>query len=213
MFDYFQERLEITWDENCWAVRQGFAALDAYYGILRERGRKVINTLIDEDRIGILAIGHPYHHDPGLNHGILDEFQIHGFPILCVESLPTDEEFLRPLFGNTGEAEEMIDPCAISNVWQRNFNRNTNHKIWAARVAARHPNLAVVDFSSFKCGHDAPTYSYIDTTLDASATPHFLFHDLDQNKPRASLRIRIQTIEYFLRLEEANLRARVGLSA
>lgn len=213
MFDYFETRLDITWDENCWAVRQGFAAMESYYTRVRERGRQLLNSLIDQDRIGILAIGHPYHHDPGLNHGILDEFQLRGFPVLCIESLPVDEEFLRPLFGDTGEAAEMIEPLSISNVWQRNFNRNTNHKIWAARVASRHPNLAVVDFSSFKCGHDAPTYSYIDAILDASATPHFLFHDLDQNKPRASQKIRIQTIEYFLRLEETKLRQQVEKSA
>ncbi len=213
MFDYFETRLGITWDENCWAVRQGFAAMESYYGRMRERGRRLINRLIEHDRIGILAIGHPYHHDPGLNHGILNEFQVRGFPILCIESLPVDEEFLGPLFGDAGEAGGMMNPLSISDVWQRNFNRNTNHKIWAARVAARHPNLVVVDFSSFKCGHDAPTYSYIDAILDASATPHFLFHDLDQNKPRASQKIRIQTIDYFLRLEEAKLRLRVEKSA
>ncbi len=213
MFDYFEERLGITWDENCWAVREGFAAMERYYERLRNRGRQVLNELIDGDRIGILAIGHPYHHDPGLNHGILEEFQRRGFPILCVESLPVDEEFLRPLFGTDAESEGMIDPRSISDVWQRNFNRNTNHKIWAAKIAARHPNLAVVDFSSFKCGHDAPTYSYVGTILDASATPHFLFHDLDQNKPRASLKIRIQTIEYFLRLEAIRLHTRMGASA
>jgi predicted CoA-substrate-specific enzyme activase len=213
MFDYFEERLGITWDENCWAVCQGYAAMEQYYERLRTRGRAILNDLIDQDRIGILAIGHPYHHDPGLNHGILEEFQRRGFPILCVESLPVDEEFLRPLFGADAEAEGMLDSRRINDVWHRNFNRNTNHKIWAAKVAARHPNLAVVDLSSFKCGHDAPTYSYIDTILDASATPHFLFHDLDQNKPRASLKIRIQTIEYFLRLEETKLKTLVGIRA
>jgi len=92
----------------------------------------------------------------------------------------------------------------------RNFNRNTNHKIWAAKVAARHPNLAVIDLSSFKCGHDAPTYSYIGNILDASETPHFLFHDIDQNKPGATFKIRIQTIEYFLRLEEERLKERAN---
>ena len=29
-------------------------------------------------------------------------------------------------------------------------------KVWAAKFAARHPNVAVLDLSSFKCGHDAP---------------------------------------------------------
>jgi len=74
-----------------------------------------------------------------------------------------------------------------------------------SQKAARHPNLAVIDLSSFKCGHDAPTYSYIDNILDSTRTPHFLFHDIDQNKPRASHLIRIQTIDYFLQLEQSKL--------
>ena len=97
----------------------------------------------------------------------------------------------------------------ITDVWHRNFNRNTNLKVWAAKIAARHPNLAVIDLSSFKCGHDAPTYSYIDNILDATETPHFLFHDIDQNKPGATFNIRIDTIEYFLRLEEERLSEKV----
>jgi len=206
MFIYFKDRLEITEDENSWAVRQGFKAMIDYFRILREKGTQVINQLITEDKIGILVVGHPYHHDPGLNHGILEEFQVRGFPILCIESLPTTPEFLGPLFA--GEAQD-ADHDDIRDVWMRNFNRNTNIKIWAARIAARHPNLAVVDFSSFKCGHDAPTYSYIEEILDASETPHFLFHDVDQNKPKASFNIRIQTIEYFLLLEQERMRSKI----
>ena len=91
-------------------------------------------------------------------------------------------------------------------LWMRNFNRNTNHKVWAAQVAARHPNLAVLDLSSFKCGHDAPTYTYVDKILDATETPHFTFHDIDQNRPGASFKIRIDTIDYFLKRQEIKLR-------
>ncbi|MBD3317619.1 MAG: CoA activase [Chitinivibrionales bacterium] len=209
LYEYFHERLGVTEDENAWAVRQGYAAMHRYLEDMRAAGGAVINRLIDEDRIGILVLGHPYHHDPGLSHQILDEFQMRGFPVLTIESLPADVEFLGPLFAE--ESADGIERAArdIKDIWSRNFNRNTNLKIWAAKVAARHPNLAVIDLSSFKCGHDAPTYSYIDNILDASETPHFLFHDLDQNKPRASIVIRIQTIEYFLRLEEERLRRRV----
>jgi predicted nucleotide-binding protein (sugar kinase/HSP70/actin superfamily) len=146
-------------------------------------------------------LGHPYHHDPGFNHEIVDQFQIRGFPVLCIESLPTDPIFLSSFFTE----DELNEYFCIKDVWNRNFNRNTNLKIWAAKIAARHPNLVVVDLSSFKCGHDAPTYSYMSNILDASETPHFLFHDIDQNKPGAAFKIRIQTIEYFLRLEEARL--------
>jgi len=205
LWEYFGERLGLTRDENAWAVRQGYRAFQDYLERLQQAGAGVIDGLVDRDRIGILVIGHPYHHDPGLNHGILDAFQLRGFPTLCIEALPTSPSFLDPLFG--ADERRATD---IQDVWLRRFNRNTNLKIWAAKVAARHPNLAVIDLSSFKCGHDAPTYSYVDNVLDASQTPHFLFHDIDQNKPRASIDIRIQTIEYFLRQEEANLKAHLA---
>ncbi|MFW5775290.1 MAG: BadF/BadG/BcrA/BcrD ATPase family protein, partial [Chitinivibrionales bacterium] len=209
MYAYFKDALAITRDENAWAVKQGFNAQAHYFQTLQTQGAHVINTLIDEDRIGILVLAHPYHHDPGLNHGILDEFQLRGFPVLCIESLPVTDSFLRPLFDDAQQIGTVPGELDIKDIWQRNFNRNTNVKIWGAKIAARHPNLAVIDLSSFKCGHDAPTYSYIDNVLDTSETPHFLFHDIDQNKPRATINIRTQTIEYFLHLEEQRLRAKV----
>jgi activator of 2-hydroxyglutaryl-CoA dehydratase/predicted nucleotide-binding protein (sugar kinase/HSP70/actin superfamily) len=210
LFEYFKELLQLTEAENQWAVAAGYAAMAIYLGGLREKGAEVIDRLVEEDRMGILFIGHPYHHDPGLNHGILEAFQLRGFPILCVESLPVDRQFLDPLFSNPNEEASPFD---ISDVWRRCFNRNTNAKIWAAKVAARHPNLAVIDLSSFKCGHDAPTYSYVSNILDASETPHFLFHDLDQNKPSTTFNIRIESIDYFLRQEEMRLKEAIVASS
>jgi predicted nucleotide-binding protein (sugar kinase/HSP70/actin superfamily) len=46
--------------------------------------------------------------------------------------------------------------------------------------------------------------------LDASSTPHFLFHDLDQNKPGATFKIRIESIDYFLKQEEELLKKRIA---
>jgi predicted CoA-substrate-specific enzyme activase len=205
MYDYFRDHLRITEDESTWAVVAGFNAMQQYLDTMQRAGAKALNQLVETDSIGILVLGHPYHHDPGLNHGIPDEFQMRGFPVLTIESLPTDPVYLSKLF----TTQEMSEMFSIKDVWIRNFNRNTNLKIWAAKFAARHPNLAVVDLSSFKCGHDAPTYSYVSNILDSSVTPHFLFHDIDQNKPRAAFNIRIQTIEYFLRIEERRLREKV----
>lgn len=204
LWDYFGERLGITKHENAWAVKQAYQAMDHYLADLREKGRQLINNLIDNNKMGILILGHPYHHDPGLNHGIPQQFRMRGFPVLCIESLPIDHEFLDPLFNQENKKNKQ-DYLGIGEIWERNFNRNTNLKFWAAKIASRHPNLAVIDLSSFKCGHDAPTYSYIDNLLDSTETAHFLFHDIDQNKPRASINIRIQTIEYFLHLEEQKL--------
>jgi len=193
MYEYFAEKFHITRDENAWAFNNGVNALKKFVSKQREIFADTMNTLIKENRVGVLLIGHFYHHDFGLNHRIPEEFRRYGYPVFTIDSIPVDREFLSPLFKNETEGR------FITDVWFRNFNRNTNQKVWAAKIAARHPNLAVIDLSSFKCGHDAPTYNYVDQVLDVSATPHFVFHDIDQNKPTSSFRIRIETADYFLK--------------
>jgi predicted nucleotide-binding protein (sugar kinase/HSP70/actin superfamily) len=71
--------------------------------------------------------------------------------------------------------------------------------VWAAKFTARHPNLVALEVSSFKCGHDAPIYGVIEGIIERSGTPYFSFKDLDENKPSGSIRIRVETIDYFLR--------------
>lgn len=71
--------------------------------------------------------------------------------------------------------------------------------MWAAKFTARHPNLVALEVSSFKCGHDAPIYGVIEGIIEQSGTPYFSFKDLDENKPSGSIRIRVETIDYFLR--------------
>lgn len=200
LFDYFKETFSMTADENAHAVKAAYLAMENYLSTIRNKGRSIIEDLIRNDKMGILLIGHPYHHDPGLNHDIPEKFQMLGYPVLTIESLPVDDDFLIPLLGDSA-------PREINDIWLRDFNRNLNHKVWAAKVAAKHPNLAVIDLSSFKCGFDAPAYAFLSNILDTSGTPHFLFHDIDQNKPGATFDIRIKTIDYFLKNEERNLKA------
>jgi len=71
--------------------------------------------------------------------------------------------------------------------------------VWAAKYVARHPNLVALELSSFKCGHDAPIYSVVEEIVEHSGTPYFCFKDIDENKPTGSIRIRVETIGYFLK--------------
>ena len=43
----------------------------------------------------------PYHSDPGLNHGVLEEFQVLGYPIISMRSIPKDPEWLERFFERT----------------------------------------------------------------------------------------------------------------
>jgi predicted nucleotide-binding protein (sugar kinase/HSP70/actin superfamily) len=90
-------------------------------------------------------------------------------------------------------------PLDIADVWKTRYSTSTNHKVWAAKFTARHPNLVALEVSSFKCGHDAPIYGVIEGIIEQSGTPYFSFKDLDENKPSGSIRIRVETIDYFLR--------------
>ena len=39
----------------------------------------------------------------------------------------------------------------------------------------------------------------VEGIIEQSGTPYFCFKDLDENKPSGSIRIRVETIDYFLR--------------
>jgi predicted CoA-substrate-specific enzyme activase len=199
MLQAFQPVLGLSQDENDRAVEEGFKALKEYETGIRKRAREVLDQLEREDRIGIVMLGRVYHHDPGLNHEIMEAFQKLGYPIFSQHTLPTDEDMLERLFGEEVRAGLIKSPLDISDAWKNSYSCSTNHKIWAAKFTARHPNLVALEVSSFKCGHDAPIYGVIEAIIEQSGTPYFCFKDLDENKPSGSIKIRVETIDYFLR--------------
>ncbi len=199
MLQAFQPILGLSQEENDRAVEVGYKALSEYETGIRKRARQVLDQLEREDRIGIVMLGRPYHHDPGLNHEIMDEFQKLGYPIFSQNTLPLDEDMLERLFGDEVRAGVISHPLDIGDAWKNSYSCSTNHKVWAAKFTARHPNLVALEISSFKCGHDAPIYGVIEGIIEQSGTPYFCFKDLDENKPSGSIKIRVETIDYFLR--------------
>ena len=113
--------------------------------------------------------------------------------------MPLDEDLLERLFGEEVRAGIISSPLDITDAWKNSYSCSTNHKVWAAKFTARHPNLVALEISSFKCGHDAPIYGVVEGIIEKSGTPYFCFKDLDENKPSGSIRIRVETIDYFLR--------------
>ena len=73
--------------------------------------------------------------------------------------------------------------------------------MWAAKFAARHQQRrSCSTSSSFKCGHDAPTYGIIDDVVQTKAgAPYSALHDVDANKPGGSIKIRIKTYNHTLK--------------
>jgi activator of 2-hydroxyglutaryl-CoA dehydratase/predicted nucleotide-binding protein (sugar kinase/HSP70/actin superfamily) len=199
LFATWGPRLGVTEDESDFAVDQGFAAVKEVDAYLQRKGREIIEQVERENRVAILMIGRPYHSDPGLNHGIPDEFQVLGYPVLSIRSIPKDRAWLQRYFGGD-------DPLDINDVWPENYSANSVQKVWAARFAARHPNIALLDLSSFKCGHDAPVYGLIDSIVTKAKAPYSALHDIDANKPGGSIQIRVKTYSHKLKMVEEQLR-------
>jgi len=199
MYEAFEDILGLSVGENRRAIQAGMDAQRVFADEQRAMARAAIERLERENRIGIVLLSRPYHADPGVNHQILATFQKLGYPVFTPSSLPLDPDILDRLFGDEVRAGLIETPLDIRDVWKNAYSENSNWKLWAAKFAARHPNLVAMEVNSFRCGHDAPVFSVIEGIVEASGTPFFSFRDLDENKPSGSIRIRIETIDYFLK--------------
>ncbi|MVF14635.1 CoA activase [Ketobacter sp. MCCC 1A13808] len=211
MYEQFADILGITEDESDFAVDQGFIALDKFDEFLQEKCRDILDQVEQENRMAILMLGRPYHNDLGLNHGVLEEFQALGYPIISMRSIPKDKTYLHRFFRQDLESGRINSPLEINDVWPENYSVNSVQKVWAAKFAARHPNVAVLDLSSFKCGHDAPTYGMIDSIIGASNTPYSALHDIDANRPSGSIKIRVKTYAHTLMMRQEALADKAAL--
>jgi predicted nucleotide-binding protein (sugar kinase/HSP70/actin superfamily) len=186
-------------------VKQGFKALKAFDEDVQEKGRAILDTVEAENSIAIVVLARPYHGDPGIGHSIPEEFQALGDPILSIRSIPKTREYLDRYYKKDLETGAIKSPLEISHVWPENYLANSAQRVWAANFAAHHPNVAILDLSSFKCGSDAPTYGLINSVIQTAKVPAAALHDLDANKPGGSIKIRVKTYAHSLELHRERL--------
>jgi predicted nucleotide-binding protein (sugar kinase/HSP70/actin superfamily) len=181
------------------AVDRAFAALADFDARLRARSRAILEDCAREHKPCLLVLGRPYHMDSGIGHDIESELQANGYPVLWGQYLPTDPDIVDWLFGEEVTAGSIKSPFDISDVWRSSYSANTNEMLWAAKVGARMPWITcVIRFSSYECGMDQPTYTPVQAITEASDTLFFSFQDLDSTKPAGSVKIRVETISYYL---------------
>ena len=208
LFETWSDLLNLSEDENHLACMRGWQAMQTVDVELQRRGLQILTEAEKNNTIALLMLGRPYHNDPGLNHEILEEFQSLGYPVLSIRSIPKDTGYLKRFFHNDIEKGLIEDVFDIRDVWPENYSVNSVQKVWAAKFAARHPNVAVLDLSSFKCGHDAPSYGIVDQIMSVSKTPYMAMHDIDANKPGGSIKIRVKTYAYTLERYQEKLNDR-----
>ncbi len=189
----------LTLRETEAAVDNAYDALKTFDAGLREKSREVLDTCARENRPCILALGRPYHMDPGIGHDIESQLQAEGYPVLWGQYLPIDPDILDWLFGADIAAGRLRSAFDISDIWRSSYSANTNEMLWAARYGARMPWIAcTIRFASYECGMDQPTFTPVKQITESSGTLYFAFQDLDATKPAGSVRIRTETIAYYL---------------
>ena len=114
---------------------------------LQKRGEEVIKQLQQENKIGIVLAGHPYHIDPAINHELPEEINRLGMAVLT---------------------EDSIAHLAPEKIRNEVVNQWTFHSrlYQAADVVKEIPQLELLQVASFGCGLDAITTDAVQEILE-----------------------------------------------
>ena len=130
----------------------------------------------------------------------MEEFQKLGYPVFSQSTLPLDEDLLDRLFGEEVRAGLITPPLDISDVRKNRYFHQHQSQGKGREAVARHPVLLRWKSPASNAVMMPPIYGVIEGIIEQSGTPYFAFKEhLDENKPSASIRIRVETIDYFLR--------------
>lgn len=199
LYESLRGVLDLDMEETKRAVDVGYTNLNEFNQKMRTKSREILVWCARENKPCILVLARPYHMDSGIGHEIEVDLQAYGYPILWIHHLPLDEDLMQWLFGQEIDAGIIKSPFDISDVWVSSYSSNTNEILWGAKVAARMPWITcAVRLSSYECGMDQPTYTPTQEIVERSGTLHFKFGDLDSTKPGGSVKIRVETIHYYI---------------
>jgi predicted nucleotide-binding protein (sugar kinase/HSP70/actin superfamily) len=189
----------LTLEETKRAIDAGFAALESFNRSTRARSREILAECAHADKPCLMVLARPYHMDPGIGHEIEVELQAYGYPIIWMQYFPTDPDLMDWMFGADIRAGVIKSPFDIADVWPSSYSANTNELMWGAKAAIKIPWVAgVIRLSSYECGMDQPTYTPVQQIIERSGTLFFSFQELDATKPAGSLKIRVETIGYYM---------------
>lgn len=142
---------------------------------IRDEGERVIKWLEDNDRVGIVLAGRPYHIDPEINHGLTNIITNLGMAVLTEDSVSHLANAKHPL--------RVLDQWAYHS---RLYS--------AAEVVGAHKNLELVQLTSFGCGVDAVTADQVQELLAGHGKIYTLVK-IDEGNNLGAIRIRMRSLK------------------
>ena len=156
------------------AMEAGYKELEQYREDVRQKGKEILETAKEKNLPVILLVGRPYHLDPEINHGIPEMIQSYNLAIVSEDSVY--------------HMDTPKDELSIVNQWS--YHARLYH---AASFAAAHPEINLIQLSSFGCGLDAITTNQVREITEGHQRLYTMIK-LDEVSNLGAARIRLRSL-------------------
>ena len=170
----FSKYTDVTFDEISAAVDAAYDEADAVKADIEKKGEEVIKYLNDNDKLGIVLAGRPYHLDPEINHGLPELINSFDIAVLTEDSVSHLAHVERPLI--------------VSDQWMYH-----SRLYRAANYVKTSRNLELIQLNSFGCGLDAVTTDCVNDILTNSGKIYTVLK-IDEVSNLGAARIRIRSL-------------------
>ena len=170
---------DITRGEVRRAVDEGFRAYEKYMDAVRQEGENAIRYAREHGKRIMILAGRPYHIDPEIGHGIDKLACSLGFVVVSEDSVCQLEKPHR---------------VRVLNQWTYHARLYR-----AAALAAKNPDMELVQLVSFGCGVDAITTDEVRSILEKGGK-YYTQLKIDEITNLGAVRIRLRSL--FAALDE-----------
>lgn len=171
---YFGEMNNISSKEIVNAVDKAWQELEDARIDIEKKGEEVIKYLEENDCMGIVLAGRPYHLDPEINHGIPELINSYGIAVLTEDSI--------------SHLESPDRPTIVADQWMYH-----SRLYCAASYVRKNERLQLIQLNSFGCGLDAVTTDQVRDILTKSGKIYTVLK-IDEVNNLGAARIRIRSL-------------------
>ncbi len=169
-----KKHFDITKEEIADAVRAAYEEAEHVKQDIRDKGEETMRYINDNDMLGIVLAGRPYHLDPEINHGLPELINSYKIAVLTEDSV-----------AHLGHVDR---PLIVSDQWMYH-----SRLYKAANYVKTCDNLELIQLNSFGCGLDAVTTDCVNDILSNSGKIYTVLK-IDEVSNLGAARIRIRSL-------------------
>ena len=174
LYREMKKHYDVTEHEIKEAVKAAYAEAEKVKADIREKGEETLRYINNNDILGIVLAGRPYHIDPEINHGLPELINSYKIAVLTEDSI-----------AHLGTVER---PLIVSDQWMYH-----SRLYKAASYVKTCDNLELIQLNSFGCGLDAVTTDCVNDILTKSGKIYTVLK-IDEVSNLGAARIRIRSL-------------------